>query len=187
MIVAEDTTKKLSKDWGWLLALGIFLIILGIIALGAAFFVTIVSIWLFGWLLLIGGIVQIFHAFQVRKEDRFFLHLISGILAGFVGILIIINPAATSLAITFILALYFFVSGLFRLISSLAMRYPNWGWSFFYGIVAIALAILIWLGWPTSGLFIIGLFIGIELIIGGLSWVMLALAVRNPPTKSKAY
>lgn len=169
------TDQNVKQNRGWLLALGIFLIVLGILALGTAFFVTILSILIFGWLLLIGGIVQVFHAFQSRREDRFFPLLVTGLLAGFVGFLIIINPSATSMAITFLLALFFFVSGLFRLISSLIVRYPNWGWSFLYGVVAILLGILIWQRWPVTAVTLIGIFIGLELIINGFAWVMLAL------------
>ncbi len=170
-------SKELQDNWGWLLALGIILMIFGLIALGSVFITTMASILLFGWLLLFGGIVQFIQSFRVK--GGFLLHLLSGILAIIVGLLLITNPTAGAVTITFILAVYFLVSGLFRLITSISVRYPNWGWSFFYGLIIFLLGIFILQRLPVSGLVIIGLFVGIELFLNGLSWVALALAVKK--------
>ncbi len=169
--------KELQNNWGWFLALGIILMILGVVALGAVFITTMASILLFGWLLFFGGIVQFIQSFRVR--GGFLLHLLSALLAIIVGLLLITNPTAGAVTVTFILAVYFLVSGIFRLITSISIRYPNWGWSFFYGLVIFLLGIFILQKLPIAGLVVIGLFVGIELFLNGLSWVALALAVKK--------
>ncbi len=40
---------------------------------------------------------------------------------------------------------------------------------------------MIWRQWPLSGLWVIGLFVGIQMILNGWSLVMLSLAVKNLP------
>ncbi len=176
--------QELQKHWGWLLALGFISILLGILALGASVFFTLASVLLFGWILLIMGILEVGHSFWQRQWGGFFLHLLNGILSIVVGVLMIGNPAASALILTLLLAMFFMVAGLFRLIAALALRYPSWGWRLFNGLLTLSLGILIWAQWPLSGLWVIGLFIGIDLIFSGWSSVMLALAARQLPPRA---
>ena len=176
--------QELQKNWGWLLALGIISIILGILALGSSAFFTVVSMIFFGWILVIMGILQIVYSFWQRHWGGFFLHLVKGILAFVVGVIMIGNPAASALILTLMLAMFFMVAGLFRIITALSMRFPSWGWLLFDGIIALLLGILLWAQWPLSGLWAIGMFIGIDLIFSGWSSVMLALAARQLPPRT---
>jgi uncharacterized membrane protein HdeD (DUF308 family) len=170
---------ELRRHWGWYLALGIALIILGIIALGNSLLATLASMLVLGWLLIIGGAIQIVQAFRTRDWGGFFLHLLAGILYVVVGVLAVVNPAVSALALTLLLASFFLVVGLFRIITALVMRFPSWGWALVNGIITLLLGILIWAEWPVSGLWVIGMFVGIEMILSGWSWVMLALAARR--------
>ncbi len=176
--------QGLQKNWGWLLALGIISIILGILALGSSAFFTIASMIFFGWILLIMGILELVYSFWQRHWGGFFLHLLNGILASVVGVIMIGNPAASALFLTLMLAMFFMVAGLFRIITSLAMRFPSWGWRLFNGIISLLLGILLWVQWPWSGLWAIGMFIGVDLIFSGWGSVMLALAARDLPPRT---
>ncbi|MGD0970260.1 MAG: HdeD family acid-resistance protein [Desulfobaccales bacterium] len=173
--------KGLKKNWGWLLALGIVSIILGILALFSSVFFTVASMLFFGWILVIIGILEMVHSFWNRHWGGFFLHLFYGILAFVAGLIIIGNPQASALLLTLMLAMFFMVTGLFRIITALAMRFPSWEWRLFDGIITLLLGILLWAQWPFSGLWAIGMFIGIALIFSGWSSVMLALAARDLP------
>jgi uncharacterized membrane protein HdeD (DUF308 family) len=86
--------------------------------------------------------------------------------------------------LTLMMAMFFMVAGLFRIITALAMRFPSWRWRLFDGIITLLLGILLWEQWPFSGLWAIGMFIGIALIISGWSSVMLALAARDLPPRT---
>lgn len=174
--------QELREHWGWLLGLGMVSIILGTIALGSSVLFTMVSVLLFGWILLVVGVLEVINGFRQRQWGGFFLHLLNGILSVVAGVLIIGNPAASALLLTLLLAMYFMVAGLFRLSAALLMRYPRWGWRLLNGIITLLLGILIWAQWPVSGLWVIGLFVGIDLIFSGWASVMLALAARQQPS-----
>ena len=170
--------RELQKNWGWLLALGIISIILGMLAIGSSVFFTVASMFLFGWILLVIGILEVAHSFWQRQWGGFSLHLLNGILAAVVGMIMIGNPTASALIFTLLLAMFFMVAGFFRIIAALTMRFPSWEWRLFNGVITLLLGLLIWAQWPLSGLWAIGLFIGIDLIFSGWSSVMLALAAR---------
>ncbi len=176
--------QELQKYWGWLLALGIISIILGILALGSSVFFTMASMIFFGWILLIMGILELAYSFWQRHWGGFFLHLLNGILAVVVGVIMIGNPAASALILTLLLAMFFMVAGLFRILTALYMRFPSSGWRIFNGVITLLLGVLLWAQWPLSGLWAIGMFIGIDLIFSGWSSVMLALAARNLPPRT---
>lgn len=173
--------QELHRHWGWWLALGLILICLGTLALGWSVLVTLVSVIFFGWILLIAGVMEAIQAFRQRRWSGFFLHLLNGILAVVVGLLLLINPGAGALVLTLLLAMFFIVAGIFRIVAALHLRFPTWGWHLVSGCVTLILGILIWAQWPVSGLWVIGLFVGIDLIFSGWSRIMLALAARNLP------
>jgi uncharacterized membrane protein HdeD (DUF308 family) len=171
--------EELRRHSGWFIVLGIALIILGVIAIGDSLLVTVVSVTLFGLILIVGSVIGIIEAFRLKKWTGFFLHLFLAVLSGIVGLIIVANPVAGAVTLTLLMSVYFVVGGLFRIIFALVERFDSWGWMFFNGLVTLLLGIFIWKQWPLSGLWIIGLFIGIEMIIYGWSWLMLALSVRR--------
>lgn len=170
------------RNWGWLLALGVISIILGLIALTDSVAVTVVSMLVFGWVLLIAGIVEAVQAFRHRHAGHLFLHSLNAVLAFVVGLILLRHPLAGALVMTLLLAAYFTVAGIFRIVDALKLRLPRWGWALANGIITLIFGILVWAQWPVSGLWIIGLFIGIDLIITGWTQVMLALALRGLPS-----
>ena len=176
--------SELRKKWGWFLGLGIVLIVLGTIALGASVLMTMATMVLIGWLMIIGGLAESAHAFACKKWGGFFVDLLTGILYVVVGFLIAANPGATAVALTLLIALFLIFGGIFRTVTSLMIRFPNWGWVLLYGVVNILLGIAIWRQWPFSGLWVIGLFVGIDMIFNGWSLVMLGLAVK--PTSDQS-
>lgn len=171
--------EELRRNWGWLLALGILLVILGIIALVDSVSVTVISMLFFGWVLLVAGIIEAVQAFRHRRAGHFFLHALNAVLSIIVGLMLVRHPLAGALVITLLLAAYFTVAGIFRIVAALSVRVRGWGWALADGIITLVLGILVWTQWPVSGLWIIGLFIGIDLIVVGWSEVMLALAARS--------
>jgi uncharacterized membrane protein HdeD (DUF308 family) len=173
---------RLRGCWCWFLALGIALILLGAAAIGAQYVTTLTSVLVFGILLVAGGVVQIVNAVLARGWRAFFLHLLAGILHLVVGGLMIDEPLRAAAVLTLILAVAFLAGGLIRIAYVLFERFSGWPWVLLNGVVTFLLGIAIWRQWPESSLWVIGLFVGIDLIFNGWSWVMLGLAVRNLPT-----
>jgi uncharacterized membrane protein HdeD (DUF308 family) len=178
---------QLKKRWGWFLGLGIVLIVLGTIALGASLFVTLASMLLIGWLLIGGGVLEAIHAFACKQWSGFFIDLLTGLLYVAVGFMIVANPGASAVALTLLIAMFLMFGGIFRIAMAIISRYENWGWLLLYGVISLVLGISIWRQWPLSGLWVIGLFVGIDMIFNGWSLVMLGMAAKKlsaqqPPT-----
>lgn len=172
-------SEIIRPRWGWLLALGILMIILGTVALFLIPAATIGMALLLGWVLVFSGIIELIHAFRVKQWGGLFLHLIGGILGILVGLLVVTHPVAGAAAWTLLFASFLTVIGLFRLITAISLRFPKWGWAVFDGIISLALGILLWAQWPWSGLWFLGLAVGISLILRGWSYVMFAVAIHS--------
>lgn len=177
--VFDTGLHELRRNWGWHLAMGSALVLLGIIALIDSVAVTVVSMVIFGWLLLLGGVIEGVQAFRHRRGSHFFLHLLNAALAIVVGLMLLRNPLASSLVMTLLMAVYFLVAGIFRIFTALTVQITGSGWMLVDGIITLILGILVWAQWPMAGLWIIGLFIGINLITYGWSQMMLAFALRR--------
>jgi uncharacterized membrane protein HdeD (DUF308 family) len=172
--------EALSRNWGWLLALGILMIILGVFAIGAPVVATIAFQVMLGWLLVIGGIAEAIHAFMAQSWRGFLFELLSAILYVVVGVLLLINPVLGAAALTLLLAVFLVVEGIFKIIMALRVRdHRGWGWLLASGVLSLILGAMIWAQWPASGLWVIGLLVGIQLLFTGWSLVMLALAARS--------
>ena len=171
--------ERMSQKWGWFLSLGILLIVLGVVALGDTVAVTVVSMIFLGWLLILSAILHAIHWFQGRRHTGFFLDLLGFIFDLVVGIILLTNPAVGAVALTLVLAVFFLVGGLMRIFGALSIEMPHKGWAILNGVVSGVLGILLWIHWPLSGLFFIGLAIGVELIFRGWAWVMMALRIRS--------
>ncbi len=172
--------EALSRNWGWLLALGILMIILGVVAMAAPVVATIAIQVMLGWLLVISGIAEGIHAFMVKEWRGFLLELLSAVLYLGVGLMLLVDPLKGAVALTLILAVFLLVEGIFKIITALRVReHRGWGWLLASGIVSVVLGVMIWAQWPASGLWVIGLLVGIQLLFTGWSLVMLALVARG--------
>jgi uncharacterized membrane protein HdeD (DUF308 family) len=83
--------------------------------------------------------------------------------------------------LTLLVAIGLLAGGILRIILSVVERFDGWGWMLLNGVVSLLLGLAIWRQWPLSGLWVVGLFVGIEMLCSGLSWVMLGLALRSTP------
>ncbi len=175
----NDELATLHRAWWLWLALGLVSILAGLLAIGSTFITTLASVLVFGTLLLIAGIAEVIHAVTARHGKAFALHLLAAALYSIVGLFLIRDPVRAATVLTLLLAASFLVGGLLRVIFALVMRFPAWPWVLLNGAVDLLLGAFIWAEWPESGLWVIGLFVGIDLLFHGWSWVILALTVRT--------
>ena len=169
------------RNWGFWVAAGIILMIIGIILLASPIFTSIASVLVFGTLLVVAGLVHIVTAFLDKSSDHLWLHLVMAAITIVVGILMLLMPVIALASLTLLIAVFFLSSGLFRIIGVITKRFTGWGWYLFNGFLNLLLGILILIHWPASSLWVIGLFIGIDFIFAGLSILMIALAVKKHP------
>jgi len=183
ILPASEIYGYIRRHWGWFLVSGILLIILGSLSLGSVFLTSLYSVIALGFFMGIGGLVQLFEGIQTRRWSGFFFHLLLGLLYISAAAVIFMSPGISLVTITFIIAALFFSAGLFRIISSLILRFRQWGWTFFSGLIAIALAVMILNSWPASSLWVIGTFVGVDLLFYGISIIAFAFSSRRVANK----
>lgn len=171
--------REIIQYWGWFLAFGIGVLVLGIAAVVRAVAATVVSMLFFGWLLVLASGIEIAQAVMVGHWAGFFQHLLAAILFGIAGLLLVTRPVKSAEVLTVFMAMFFLVGGLFQIIGSIALALPGWGWQVADGLITLVLGLLVLGQWPASGLWVIGLFIGIDLIFYGCAWIALVLGLRS--------
>jgi uncharacterized membrane protein HdeD (DUF308 family) len=171
---------ELRKKWGWLLALGVLLIVLGTLGLWMSFAMTLATVIMFGALFIVGGVFQLVNAFQLKGWKSMLWHVLIALLYVAAGILIVTDPVLASMSLTMVLAGILIAVGVFRIIMALQLRpVKGWFWPLVSGLISILLGGMILAQWPASGFWVIGLFVSIEMIFNGWSSVFIALAARN--------
>ena len=174
--------NEIRSSWGWFLFFGIVLILCGAICIIGSIAATWATVTVFGWLLLVAGVFALIHAFQVHTWSGFFLYLLSALLRGFTGYLLVRYPDAGALSLTLILASFFVVGGLFRATGAAMLKFPNWGWVTASGILAFVLGVMLLTQLPAASIWFIGFAIGVDMIFDGVSLLALASAVHRIPS-----
>src|SRR4051812_27490087 len=164
----QGEARKLRRGFSWLAALGVVLIVAGLVGLVYTGVATLTSMLLFGWLLLIGGGIGLLHSVQARGSNFFWLGVIVAALNIAAGVVVIRRPDAAAAALTMFAALLFLTAGLFRLVGSLVVRGPQFGWTLLLGAFDLLLGILVLGGWPSSSQYVIGTFFSLALLFDGL-------------------
>ncbi len=168
-----------ETNTGWAVFIGVLLMILGFITLGAQIFTGFATVLFFGWMLIIGGIIQFLNGFFSRNDRA--RSFVGGILTFLVGGLIVLNPGFTAATVTLLVSILLLVVGVYYIVSSLVVRSRNWGWTLTGGILTLILGMVILTGWPVTGLAAIGLFVGLAFFITGFSMVIGAFEASEAP------
>jgi uncharacterized membrane protein HdeD (DUF308 family) len=182
--VMKHELQHMRAHWLWILLLGLLLVTAGTAAVvvpaatvGTTFGVTI----FLGLLLMVGGVSTIVSAFWIGRWGGFLVQLLVGLLYLASGLMMTERPRLAAITITVFIAVSFIVLGTFRTISALQLRYPLWGWSLLNGVVTLLAGIMIYRHLPQDAFWVIGLLVGLEMLLNGWTWVMLAVALRRMP------
>jgi uncharacterized membrane protein HdeD (DUF308 family) len=176
---AQSDTKPLHAKWGWIVALGVVYVVAGIIALGSVLMATVVSVLVVGIMMIVAGVAEIINAFQVKGWGKFLLWVVLGVLYVIGGFFAFENPLLAAAFLTLALGVSLVVSGIMRIILAFGLRQTApWVWILLSGIITLLLGAIILAHWPVSSLYILGLFLGIDLVIAGAGWIGLGLGLR---------
>ncbi len=171
--------QPLRAKWGWIVALGVIYVIVGLVALGSVTIATAASVLVVSIMMVVAGIAEVFNAFQVRTWGKFALWLLLGALYIFAGIITFQNPLLAAVLLTFMLGVALVISGAMRLIIAFAMKESTpWAWVALSGAITIILGLVILARWPVASVYVLGLFLGIDLVIAGASWIGIGLDLR---------
>src|SRR5262245_15375989 len=166
------------KRW-WYFALGVFLILLGSAACAMAVTATLLSVVALGWIFLGAGVGLAVLSFLTGRWSGFLLTLAAGALSAIAGITILSNPLAGAVGITLMVGTILIAAGIYRSIASSVMQFPGWGWALLSGLASIVLGSMLLSHWQSTSLWFLGVYVGVDLIIHGFSWIMFSLTVHR--------
>ena len=172
--------EPLRSKSGWIIALGVIYVIVGLIALGSVVMATAASVLVVGIMMVIAGVAEVVNAFQVKTWGRFLLWLLLGALYILAGLVTFENPLLAALILTLMLGAALVISGIMRIILAFSMKEGTpWIWLVLSGVVTLLLGLMILTRWPVSSLYVLGLFLGIDLVIAGAGWIGIGLGLRK--------
>jgi uncharacterized membrane protein HdeD (DUF308 family) len=170
---------ELGSKWGWFVALGVALLVLGILALGNLLVATLTSVFFVGIMMILGAIAQVIHAFRMKGWGGFFYWLLGGLLYGAAGVIAFTDPALAAVALTLVLAVALIASGILRIWMGVRLRpAPGWGWVVASGVVSALAGVVFALGWPLNSLWLLGLILAIDLTFQGVSAIAFGFALK---------
>ena len=178
-LMVDVLPEELKRSWGWLLALGILFVLLGSNGLGMVVGLTLVSVLFLGVLLLIAGCSQLIDVFKSKRWKGVAWHALIAVLYLVGGGVVIYDPFLASTFITALIAWVLIVIGVTRFTMAIVLREAaGWGWLLLAGLTAIVLGVMILMQWPYSGLWVLGLFIAIDLLVNGWTYIFIAFSIR---------
>src|SRR6185369_9990126 len=159
-----DHYDQVGVHRGALATVGILYLLLGVVGLSMATLVTIASIMFFGVLAVIGGVVQCLQSFTSHGQRNVAAGALLGALYVLTGAVILLNPVASSMTLTLFLAGALIGLGVIRVAFFSQYRANKyWLWSVISGVLSVAVGIMIMAQWPLTGLWVIGLFVSLEM------------------------
>lgn len=165
---------------GWIVALGVVYVIAGFIALGSVAMATVASVLVVGVMMIVVGVAEVINAFQIKSWGRFLLWALLGALYIVAGFVTFANPLLAAALLTLMLGASLVASGVMRLVLAFSMkRETPWIWVAVSAVITLLLGFLILARWPINSVYILGLFLGIDLIMAGAGWIGLGFGLRR--------
>lgn len=174
LAATERRNSTFSVVWG------VLLIVLGVLAVGSPMIVAVAVNVLISWLIIVAGLAHVAVAFHRKEAAHIIWRVLVGIAYLVFGIQLITHPTIGVASLTHVLALLFLLEGIFDI--ALFFQVPSAqgsGWVLFDGVVALILGLMIYLRWPSSSAWAISTLVGVNMIISGVTTVILSFAVRR--------
>lgn len=179
-VFASEAPDLLAVHWGWVVALGVLIGSLGILAIVRARIATVLAVGFLGVLLVVSAAsIFLFAISAAGYWTDFFVHVLWAALVAIVGIILLTRPRTSAEAITLVISFYFLAEGLLIIGFALTSHLDNLWIYFTQGLFALILGALLLSGWPFSGLWAIGTFIGADLLFKGWSIIALGIGLRS--------
>ncbi len=174
------TLELLRAKSGWIIALGAVYIVAGLVALGSVVFATAATVFIVGIMMIIAGAAEVFNSFQIKTWGKFVLWLLLGALYIIAGFAAFDNPLLAAALLTLLLGFALTASGIMRIILSFGLKQGTpWLSVAASGVITLLLGLVILAHWPISSLYILGLFLGIDLVFAGLGWISIGFGLKQ--------
>jgi uncharacterized membrane protein HdeD (DUF308 family) len=177
---AKDLTDDVKKRSAWSIFMGVLTALLGVFLIAYPLATATITTLLLGWVLIFVGIAQFVFALHSQTIGKFFLKVLLGVLYGVAGVALAFFPIQGVAALTVVLGILLFAYGITAIVTAFQVRpIEGWGWFLFDGIVTLLIAALILARWPSSSLWAIGTLVGVSVLMGGVSRIMIAAKIRS--------
>ena len=172
--------STLSSKWGWAVALGIALILCGVVALLSLVVATAVAVIWIGVMMITAGVVEIAHGYKMKGWGRSILWMITGALYIIGGFVAVVDPIPASIILTLILAIALIIIGCVRTWMGFPLKGEGHkGWVILSGVLTLLFGVVILIHWPYSGLYALGIILGVDLIQTGAGWLHLGFFLKR--------
>ena len=162
------------------LLMGIVLAVTGGLSIAAPAIAGTMVVYFIGGLLLLAGALQVINALSSQGWSERIVPLIMGVITLLAGGAVLAHPLLGLFFLALMLAILFVVAGVWKIVASFSFR-PATGWLAMLtsGALGLVLGLMIWMQWPLSGLWSVGVLVGIDLLSTGLSLVFLSMTIRS--------
>jgi uncharacterized membrane protein HdeD (DUF308 family) len=171
--------EPLRAKCGWIIALGVVYLVAGLVALSSVALATVASVFVVGIMMVIAGVAEVINAFQMKSWGKFLLWILLGALYIVAGFITFENPLLAAAVLTLMLGVALVVSGVMRIILAFNMKEGMpWMWVVLSGLITLLLGGVILAKWPVSSLYILGIFLGVDLVFAGVGWLFVGLGLK---------
>lgn len=180
MTLEGGEVEEIESTWGWAVAAGVIMAVIGVFAMVYPVVTSVGVVFALGIALVVGALAQLVYAFTAGKVSGFLWHVLVAMVYALIGTLVLVYPLSGLATLTLLLAAYFLVSGLSKIVIAFeSMETRSWGWMLVSGILSLILGVLVWTAWPVGSLWFIGLIVGIDLFFAGISLAITATSVHS--------
>lgn len=176
---AAVTKSGSSSGWGWMLTGGILMTLIGMFLLVYPAAGTVGVTLFLGWFLIATGVIEFVVAITHRAEGGMWSGMLLGILAVVVGVLFAFNVIAGAMTLTMLFTLWLLADGALGILLSIVRRGTGWGWWLFSSLISLALGLMLLSAWPTSAIWVIGIYAGIMFVFRGMMLMFISFGVRR--------
>ena len=179
--IEQEVRRTLKEHWQLFVIQGIILVILGAIAIALPVFATIAVSALVGWILFIAGVSRAVSLFRSPHAPGYWPSLLLAILTAILGLVLALFPVAGAQTLTIALIAYFIIHGAASLYLAFSIRADTSRWLLLVlsGIIDFVLAAFVLSGLPGTGIWVLGLYVGINLLFTGFAFIFAALGARS--------
>ena len=179
--IGSALARTVRHHWVLFLSEGIALLVLGMLAIFLPALASLAATVLFGWILLLSGVIGLIATLRARHAPGLWWSLLSALLGIAAGALLLGWPLQGVLSLTAVLIAFLLIEGILSIFYALEHRRGlsgRWGWMLASGVVDLALGGLLLAGLPGTAVWALGLVIGINMLFGGWALILMALAGR---------
>ena len=178
-MATQSLTDEIKNRSGWSIFMGVLTALLGAFLIVYPVATATITTLLIGWVLIFVAIAQIVFALHSQTVGKFLLKILLAVIYGIAGVILAFFPISGVAALTMVLGVFLFAYGVVDIVGAFQMQPAHRGWFLFDGIVSLLLGILILARWPSSSLWAIGTLVGVAVLMGGISRIMIAGQVRR--------